>query len=52
MLSHIDANSDVYLGWSWWSAGPWWPTNYFLLLEPQNSVDAPQMATLAAHLGP
>ncbi len=52
MLSHIDANSDVYLGWSWWSAGPWWPTSYFLLLEPQNGGDAPQMATLAAHLVP
>lgn len=48
MLAHIDANADVYLGWTWWSAGPWWG-NYFMTLEPQNGVDAPQLATLAAH---
>ena len=50
MLTHIDQNSDVWLGWMWWSAGPWWPTDYFLLLEPQNGSDAPQMATLSLHL--
>lgn len=49
MLAHIDANADVYVGWTWWSAGPWWG-NYFMSLEPQNGVDAPQLATLAAHL--
>ena len=49
MLAHLDANADLYLGWTWWSAGPWWGT-YFMSLEPQNGVDAPQLATLAAHL--
>lgn len=49
MLAHIDANADVYIGWAWWSAGPWWG-NYFMTLEPQNGVDAPQFATLATHL--
>ena len=48
-LAHIDANSDVYIGWAWWSAGPWWG-NYFMTLEPQGNVDAPQFATLAGHL--
>jgi endoglucanase len=48
-LAHIDANSDVYIGWVWWSAGPWWGS-YFMTLEPQGSVDAPQFATLAGHL--
>ena len=49
MLAHVDANADVYIGWTWWSAGPWWQT-YFMSLEPQNGGDAPQFATLAAHL--
>lgn len=49
MLAHLDANADVYLGWTWWSAGPWWG-NYFMTLEPQNNTDAPQFATLATHL--
>ena len=52
MLSHLDANADVWLGWTWWSAGPWWGSGYFLNLEPQNGADAPQLATLEAHLGP
>jgi endoglucanase len=50
MLAHVDANTDVYVGWSWWSAGPWWPSDYFLNLEPTASGDAPQMATLVSHL--
>jgi len=49
MLGHLDANADVYIGWTWWSAGPWWQT-YFMSLEPQSGVDAPQLATLATHL--
>jgi endoglucanase len=48
-LAHLETNADVYLGWTWWSAGPWWG-NYFMTLEPSGSADAPQMATLAPHL--
>jgi endoglucanase len=48
-LAHVEANDDVYLGWTWWSAGPWWGS-YFMSLEPQGSGDAAQMATLAPHL--
>jgi endoglucanase len=49
MLAHLDANADLYLGWTWWSAGPWWQT-YFMSLEPQGTADAPQLATLLMHL--
>jgi endoglucanase len=35
MLSNINANNDVWLGWSWWSAGPWWG-EYMFTLEPTN----------------
>jgi endoglucanase len=24
VLSHVQANADVWAGWMWWSAGPWW----------------------------
>jgi endoglucanase len=48
-LAHVEANADVYLGWAWWSAGPWWG-NYFMSIEPQGSTDAAQMTTLAPHL--
>lgn len=33
MLDHMDANSDVWLGWTWWAAGPWWG-NYMFTIEP------------------
>jgi endoglucanase len=46
MLNHVAANSDVWLGWTWWAAGPWWPTNYMFLLDPANGQDKPQMAVL------
>jgi endoglucanase len=35
MLSYIAANSDVWEGWAWWAAGPWWG-NYMFTLEPTN----------------
>ncbi len=50
MLAHIKAHDDVWLGWSWWSAGPWWGTGYFLNLEPQGGNDATQMTTLETYL--
>jgi endoglucanase len=50
MLDHVEANDDVYLGWAYWAAGPWWG-DYFSSLEPQNGVDAPQMTALVPHLG-
>jgi endoglucanase len=49
MLEHMRERSDVYLGWTYWAAGPWWPNDYFTLIEPVNG-DAPQMQTLSPYL--
>ncbi len=49
MMSAIDDNRGLWLGWTWWSAGPWWGT-YMYSIEPANGVDAPQLATLVQHL--
>lgn len=49
MLKLIDANSDVWLGWTYWAAGPW-PREYFTSIEPLDGRDRPQMAVLARHL--
>jgi len=46
MLSYIAANSDVWEGWAWWAAGPWWG-NYMFTLEPAN-LGAPNEADQAA----
>ena len=35
MLSYIETNSDVWLGWAWWGGGPWWGS-YMFTIEPSN----------------
>eukprot|EP00727_Mastigamoeba_balamuthi_P000054 m51a1_g10045 putative cellulase (475) ;mRNA; f:31337-32761 len=50
MLSYMEAHSDVWYGWSWWAAGPWWQPDYFLSLEGTTGNDKPQMAWLTAHI--
>jgi endoglucanase len=49
MTRSMQARPDVYLGWTYWAAGPWWPRDYFTLIEPR-SGDAPQMAALLPYL--
>ncbi|HEY4188641.1 MAG TPA: glycoside hydrolase family 5 protein [Polyangia bacterium] len=52
MLTHIDTYADVYLGWTWWGAGPWWGPNYIFTVEPNatTGADQPQMGVLVQHL--
>jgi endoglucanase len=35
MLTYINDNNDVWLGWTWWAGGPWWG-NYMYSIEPTN----------------
>ncbi len=51
MLHHMRANADVWLGWSYWAAGAWWPPTYALSIEPVAGQARPQMATLANWIG-
>jgi endoglucanase len=50
LLSFIDSHSDVWLGWTYWAAGPQWG-EYLFTLEPLNGQDRPQMQILARHFG-
>ena len=45
----MQARQDIYLGWTYWAAGPWWPDDYFTLLEPKGG-EAPQMTALRPYL--
>ncbi len=49
MLAYMHANSDVWMGWTYWAAGPWWG-NYMFSVEPANGQDKPQMAILEKYL--
>jgi len=49
MLTYMENSRDVWAGFTWWSAGPWWG-NYMFSIEPDKGVDKPQMAWLIPHL--
>ena len=51
MLYFVDANTDVWMGWAYWAAGPWWG-DYMFSIEPDaNGDDRAQMAVLLEHIG-
>jgi len=49
MLNFMNQNRDVWLGWTYWAAGPW-PASYFTSVQPIGGVDRPQMAVLLKHV--
>ncbi|MEP7295303.1 MAG: glycoside hydrolase family 5 protein [Burkholderiales bacterium] len=49
MLTYMQANNDVWAGWAWWAAGPWWG-NYMYSIEPSGTTDKPQMSVLQPYL--
>jgi endoglucanase len=53
LLSYLRQNSDVWLGWTYWTAGPWWG-DYPFSIEPSqqdgSQLCRPQMQVLERHL--
>lgn len=49
MLEYLHSNVDVWLGWTYWAAGPWWG-DYMFSIEPRNGKDKPQMDILIKYL--
>jgi len=49
MLQYMQDNNNVWMGWTWWAAGPWW-ADYMYTLEPKAGADRPQMSWLAPYL--
>lgn len=48
-LTYLEANKDIYIGWTFWSAGPWWG-EYIFTIEPKDGQDRPQMAIIKPFL--
>ncbi len=46
LLTHLEANADVWLGWAWWAAGPWWGNYMFTLERNSNGSDQAAMDVL------
>ncbi|KAF2233851.1 glycoside hydrolase family 5 protein [Viridothelium virens] len=38
LLSHLSQNSDVWIGASYWAAGPWWGTTTWSSFEPPSGI--------------
>jgi len=51
LTNYIDQNTDVWVGWTWWAAGPWWG-DYIFALDPASGTDRPQVQYLLPHLKP
>jgi len=54
MVSHMEENSDVWLGWTWWSAGF---HNYIFTIDPERTasggaIDQPVMRPLSKFVQP
>jgi endoglucanase len=49
-VRYVESNTDVWRGWTYWAAGPWWPDG--TSLEPKNNQDARQMPILQKFLTP
>lgn len=48
-LAYLHQNAEVWLGWTYWAAGPWW-AEYRFTLEPLGKQDRPQLAPLKPYL--
>jgi endoglucanase len=48
MVAYVENNADVWRGWTYWAAGPWWGNNNSL--EPVSGRDKPQMDVLEPYL--
>ena len=46
-VNYLNANANVWQGATYWAGGPWMG-NYMFSADPQNGVEAPQTAVLAA----
>lgn len=54
LLTSMDQNRDVWLGYAYWAGGPWWG-DYMYSIEPTGlgngaPIDKPQMKILTKHL--
>jgi hypothetical protein len=42
-MNYMSSNADVWLGWAYWTGGPWYP------VDLSNPLDCPQMSILTVH---
>jgi len=53
LLTNLESNGDVWLGYAWWASGPWWgwiAGSGYYSLDPVNGTTATQLTWLLPHL--
>ena len=50
MVSVVETNRDVWIGWAYWAGGDWWPETEELNIQPTAAGDRPQLNGLVAAL--
>jgi endoglucanase len=50
ILTFVDQNRDVWIGWTWWTAGAWVSGADPFNMQPDKGVDRPQLDLLLKHL--
>jgi endoglucanase len=50
MLNHVESNPDVYIGWTWWAAGPAWDSSSKRVMEPRRGKWPGQLQWLEKRL--
>jgi endoglucanase len=54
LMNYMSRSADIWAGWTYWGAGPWYPQTYMFMLDPTSfttPVDKPQMEILLNNLG-
>lgn len=46
MVEKVNAEPTLWVGWTAWGAGAWWPKDYLFNLDPTDAGPRPQMAAL------
>lgn len=50
MVSVVESNRELWVGWAYWVAGDWWPDSEALNIQPTTEGDRPQLRGLARAL--
>lgn len=51
IVDHLRTNADVWLGFTYWAAGDWWPMTEALNIQPHGEGDKPQLTALVKSMG-
>jgi len=49
-LSYMASNSDVWVGWTWWAAGPWWGSYMFSVEPSATGTDNTLFSAISTYL--